>query len=175
MEFAIIGVAVLSLVLSALQGHHEAGAGAQAIGSTICDRGSDCDLFGCDPDCDTFVGDAEPPSTTLKICGGDLPSQSVLGSHDAPCYTYDLGATDTAAPDYLGHANDDEFKHVYYVSGDPACVGTGPPIGSGRDCNADSGPDGQCGYFAEGFHVYGLTGGSCSQHGVGLCSGPFCR
>ena len=170
----------------------------------VCDAGV-CGLFGCPPECtticsdtgckpvaehqsDRFVGvpvvedgaftdlrDAQPPSTDLEICGGDLPSQSVRGSHDAPCHTYSVGATDKAAPDYLGHNNDDEFRHVYYLGGDPACVGTGPPIGSGRDCNAGEGDDGQCAYIAQGYHIYALTGGSCSQHGVPLCSGLFCR
>ena len=175
MEFAIIGVAVLSLVLSALQGHHEADAGAQALGSTICDRGSACDLLGCDPDCDTFVGDAEPPSTTLKVCGGTLPSTSVLGDHDAPCHTYEVSSTDPGAPDLLNSDDDDEFRHVYWMAGDPACVGTGKPLASGRDCGPDDGAAGQCAYISEGFAIYALTGASCSQHGVGLCSGPFCR
>ena len=180
MELLIPIVAVFSLVLSAIHGHHQE---THAPGAVICDAGS-CDaIFGCDPGCTTIcgdsgchpVGDAQPPSTDLEICGGDLPSQSVRGSHDAPCHTYSVGATDKAAPDYLGHNNDDEFRHVYYLGGDPACVGTGPPIGSGRDCNAGEGDDGQCAYIAQGYHIYALTGGSCSQHGVPLCSGLFCR
>lgn len=120
------------------------------------------------------LNDAAPPSTTLKVCRGDLPSQSVLGSADVGCLTYEVGSTDAAHPDLLSHDDADTFRHVYRVSGDPACVGTGKPLGSGRDCTVDSAPEGQCAYIAEGYGVYAVTGGSCSQHGVGLCSGPFC-
>ena len=142
--------------------------------ATVCDRKSACDLFGCDPECDTLIGDAAPPSTTLKVCRGDLPSLSVLGNADVGCLTYEVGSTDAAHPDLLSHDDADTFRHVYRVSGDPACVGTGKPLGSGRDCTVDSAPEGQCAYIAQGYGVYAVTGGSCSQHGVGLCSGPFC-
>lgn len=170
MEFAIVGIAVLSLVLSALHGHHQ----EAALGDVVCDRASTCDLFGCDPECDTFIGAAAPPSTRLMVCGGSLPSTSLRDNADGSgCHTYDVGATDPAKPDVLSHNDNDEFRHVYRVSGDPACVGTGPPMGSGRDC-APGGPD-QCGYISEGFTVLALTGGSCSEHGIGLCTGLFCR
>ena len=60
---------------------------------TVCDRGSSCDLFGCDPDCDTFVGDAEPPSTRLMVCGGSLPSTSLRDNADGSgCRLYDVGS-----------------------------------------------------------------------------------
>ena len=122
----------------------------------------------------TDLRDSAPPSTTLKVCRGDLPSQSVLGSADAGCLTYEVGSTDRAHPDLLAHNDDDTFRHVYRISGDPACVGTGKPLGSGRDCTIDSAPEGQCAYVAEGFAIYAVTGGSCSENGIALCSGPFC-
>ena len=144
------------------------------VGATICDRGSACDLFGCDPDCDTIVGDAAPPETRVNVCAGALPSTSIIGNADAGgCRLYDVSSTDPAAPDYLGHSNDDTFRHVYFVSGDAACIGTGKPLGSGRDCGP-GGPE-QCAYISEGYAVYGVTGGSCGEHGVSLCGGPFCR
>ena len=148
---------------------------APSLDATICDRGSTVDLFGGDPDCDAYVGDAAPPSTTVKVCEGTLPATSVLGHHDAPCPTFVISAQDAGAPDYLGHAADDTFRHVYRISGDPACVGTGKPLGSGRDCTVDSAPEGQCAYIAEGFAIYAVTGGSCSEHGVPLCGGLLCR
>ena len=146
-----------------------------SLDSTVCDRASACDLLGCDPECDTFIGDAAPPQTTVKVCEGTLPATSLLGHHDAPCPTFVISAQDAAAPDYLGHAADDTFRHVYRISGDPACVGTGKPLGSGRDCTVDSAPEGQCAYIAQGFGIYAVTGGSCSEKGVPLCGGIFCR
>lgn len=169
-----LGVAALALA-AGLAGCAFAPDGA--VEDTICDRGSACDLFGCDPDCDSFVSDPQPPSTTLKVCRGTLPSTSVLGNADADpgCLTYEVGATDRRTPDLLSHDDADTFRHVYWQSGDPACVGTGKPLGSGRDCSVDSRPEGQCAYVAEGYALYAVTGGSCSEAGVGLCSGPFCQ
>ena len=170
---SLAGLAVLAAALLALAGC--APAAPNAVESTVCDRGSACDLFGCGPDCDSFVGDAAPPSTTVKVCRGALPSTSLIGNADAGgCITYDVGAVDRSAPDLLNSNDDDTFRHVYWLSGDPACVGTGKPLTSGRDCSRDS-PDGQCAYIAEGYALYAVTGGSCSEAGVGLCSGPFCR
>ena len=157
---------------------------------TVCDRASSCDLFGCDPGCDRFVGvpvvvgpdgagwtdlrDSEPPSTRLLVCGGSLPATSLRDNADGSgCHVYDVGSTDRRAPDLLNRNDDDEFRHVYYESGDPACVGTGKPVESGRDCGP--GEPQQCAYISEGFSIYAVTGGSCSQHTIGLCTGPFCR
>ena len=170
----IAGIAVLALVIVFLSGCAPA---SSAVESTICDRKSTCDLLGCDPECDTYVGDAQPPSTTLKVCRGDLPATSVLGNADASpgCLTYEVGATDRNAPDVLAHNDDDTFRHVYWQAGDPACVGTGKPLASGRDCNADSRPEGQCAYVAQGYELTATTGGSCSEAGVGLCQGLWCR
>ena len=121
-----------------------------------------------------------PPSTSVLVCGGTLPVSSLRSNHDAPCYSYDIGATEKADADYLGHRTDDEFRHVYYQSGDPSCVFTAGrsgerlvDIAGGRDCNADT-PDSQCAYIAEGWAIYGVTGGSCSEAGVPICTGIYC-
>ena len=167
-----LAILVAALVVVVLSGCARTPGG---LGATICDRKSSCDLFGCDPDCDTYVGDAAPPQTTLKVCEGTLPATSLLGHHDAPCPTFVVSAQDAGAPDYWGHAADDTFRHVYRVSGDPACVGTGKPLGSGRDCTVDSAPEGQCAYIAQGYGIYAVTGGSCSEKGVPLCGGLFCK
>ena len=167
----IIGALAL-IVLSGGEPHPPNG---YDLGETVCDRKSACDLFGCDPECDTLIGDAAPPSTSLLICEGTLPSTSLADHHDAPCHPFTVSATDRHRPDYLGSNADDTFRHVYFRSGDPACVGTGLPLTSGRDCTAGLGNDGQCGYISQGFHIYAVTGQSCSEAGVGLCEGPFCR
>ena len=126
-----------------------------------------------------------PPSTSLLVCGGTLPVSSLRSNHDAPCYSYDIGATEIQEGDYLGHRTDDEFRHVYFQRGDPACIftarrGSNPEgavwlhdVAGGRDCNAST-PDGQCAYIAEGWAVYGVTGGSCSEAGVPICTGIYC-
>ena len=154
------------------------------VSGDICDEGT-CSIFGCPSECsticndtgcrpvDTFVGDSEPPSTTLMVCRGNLPSLSVRSASNGGCVNYDVSATDKAKPDLLNQDDDDQFRHVYWMSGDPACVGTGKPIGSGRDCTSDS-PDGQCAYISEGFSIFAVTGSSCSEAGIGLCQGPFC-
>ena len=168
-------VAAIALVIVAVLAVGCAPATAPpALDATICDRGSSCDLLGCDPDCDSFVGDAAPPSTTLMVCRGNLPSLSVRSASNGGCVSYEVSSTDRSAPDLLNRNDDDQFRHVYWMGGDPACVGTGKPIASGRDCAA-SDPDGQCAYVSEGYSIFALTGGSCSEHGVGLCEGPFCR
>ena len=120
------------------------------------------------------IGDAAPPSTRIMICGGSLPATSVRDNADGSgCHIYDVGSTDRANPDLLNRNDDDEFRHGYYISGDPACVGTGKPVQSGRDCGP--GEAEQCLYVAEGFSIYAVSGGSCSEHAIGLCEGIFCR
>ena len=65
-------------------------------------------------------------------------------------------------------------------SGNPtACVFTARKVGGrlvdvggGRNCGG--GPAEQCAYIAEGYHVWAVSGLSCTALGVPLCSGPFC-
>ena len=129
--------------------------------------------------------DDAPPSTKVSICGGTLPVSSLKSNHDGPCYTYTVSATQLQSADYLGHRDDDEFRHIYFEGGDPACLFTArrhvnpegsvwlTDISGGRDCNDDT-PDTQCGYIAEGFAIYAVTGMSCSTAAVPICQGPFC-
>ena len=125
--------------------------------------------------------DAAPPATTLKVCRGPLPSLSVRDSAQDGCVSFVVNATDPTAADYLSQGGDNDARHVYGVSGDPACVGTLPerkrgPLDSGRDCIPPGSGDGvQCAYIAQGYALGAVTGQSCSQAGVGACSGPFCR
>ena len=182
-------ILLVALVVLLLAGCAQAPpTGGDSLGGDICDEGV-CSIFGCPSECSTIcndkgcrpvsehvqaLNDAAPPETRVNVCAGALPSTSLVGNADAGgCRLRDVSSTDPAAPDYLGHDNDDTFRHVYFVSGDAACIGTGTPLGSGRDCGP-GGPE-QCAYISEGYAVYAVTGGSCGEHGVGLCSGPFCR
>lgn len=135
---------------------------------------------------DGFADD-DPPQTDVRICGGTLPVTSLESNHDAPCYAYTVSATDPDHPGYLSHNSDDQFRHVYFRGGDPACIFTGDyhratghgvfhvtGQGGGRDCNAST-PDGQCAYIAEGWAIFAISGRSCSQAGVPICQGAFCR
>ena len=45
-------------------------------------------------------------------------------------------------------------------------------IGGGRNCGG--GPSEQCAYIAEGYHVFAVSGLSCTALGVPLCGGLFC-
>ena len=130
--------------------------------------------------------DDDPPSTDLYVCSGTLPATSLRDNHDAPCYPYTVSSTDADHPGYLGHNNDDTFRHVYHEGGDPACIFTGTyhratghsvfhvtEQGGGRECSAGT-PDGQCAYIAEGWAIFAVTGGSCSQHGIPICTGTLC-
>ena len=135
---------------------------------------------------------APPPTTTLKVCTGTLPVTSLLSNHDGGCHTYDVSATEKLAADLLNHGDDDTFRHVYYRGGDPACVFTArisypnpdepswartrieSDVSGGRECNAHT-RDGQCAYIAQGYSILAVTGQSCSEAGVPLCTGPFCR
>ena len=170
---------------------------------TVCDRGSACDLFGCEPGCDRFEGaedvpvvagpggleDDAAPSTTLEVCAGPLPSLSVRDNAEDGCQTYTVSysqgvhAAPDFLPDYLSSKDDDTFRHVYFIAGSPACVFTGSKrtphagrisdVDGGRDCNS-GGPE-QCAYVSEGYRIYAVTGKSCSEAGVPICGGPFCR
>ena len=117
--------------------------------------------------------DDAPPSTTIKACRGPLPSLSTEHGAQDGCVTYVVSATSKAAPDYLSQGDDNTFRHFYHDGGAPACLGTGTKAawGGGRDLNAQQ----DAAYIAQGYHVYAITGGSCSEAGVGLCVGPFCR
>ena len=140
----------------------------------------------------TVMADDSPPQTEVRICDGTLPATSLESNHDASCYGYTINATEKLAADVLNHNDNDTFRHVYYKSGDPACVFTGnvhytnpddpswarhralSNIAGGRDCNAGT-PDGQCAYIAQGYTILATTGGSCSQVDVPICQGLFCR
>ena len=130
--------------------------------------------------------DGDPPATQVRICTGTLPATSLLSNHDAACHDYTIASTDTRHAGYLAHNDDDTFRHVYFRGGDPACIFTGQyhhataasvfyvtDQGGGRDCNAGT-PDGQCAYIAEGWAIFAVTGQSCSQADVPVCTGPFC-
>lgn len=123
-----------------------------------------------------FNVDATPPSTVVQVCSGPLPSLSLIGTAQNGCTLYTISSTDRQKPDYLDTDDWNTFRHVYYVSGDPACIGTGKPLGSGRDCgpNQHLVHQGQSAYIAQGWALYGVTGGSCSEYDVPLCQGPFC-
>ena len=120
--------------------------------------------------------DDSPPSTRLEVCRGSLPSLSVEHSAQYGCVPYTVTSIDPANPDHLVKNDDwNNFRHVYFKGGDPACVGTlkNGRLDSGRD--ADVGGDSQVAYIVEGFGLYAVTGGSCSEHKVPQCGGPFCR
>ena len=132
------------------------------------------------------MGADDPPSTELRICGGTLPATSLLSDHDAACYDYTVSSVDTQGADLLNSNDDDTYRHVYYRGGDPSCVFTArlhhspdhdqrflTEVSGGRDCNAST-PNGQCAYISSGYSVFAVTGQSCSQAGVPLCTGPFC-
>ena len=123
--------------------------------------------------------DDDPPKTSISICGGGLPSLSLRDAAQDGCKSYDITATDPEHPDYL-EFDQTAFRHIYYVSGDPACVGTGSyplkgKFDSGRDITTDPAESPQKAYVAWGFAVYGITGKSCSEAGVSMCQGGFCR
>ena len=130
--------------------------------------------------------DDAPPKSTLKVCGGPLPSLSLDGGAEGGCFTYDVSATSIhdpgAPPDHLAHDDEDEYRHIYFVEGDPACVMTGYlhrgarfpyALGSGRDLNRSS--QEHVAYVAQGYGIFATTGASCSEIGVSLCRGGFCR
>ena len=119
--------------------------------------------------------DEPPPSTNLLSCRGPIPSLSLRGNAQDGCVTFDVGSIDADEPDHLDKLDRTAFRHFYFIHGDAACLGTGSPMTSGRDCSVDDLPSGQCAYVAPNFDVYAVTGGSCSQHGVPLCDGPFCH
>ena len=129
-----------------------------------------------------LFADDDPPHTHLQICDGNLPSLSLHSASNEGCWDVTVNATDPARPDYLNREDDASFRHVYHVEGDQACVFTANPDGShgavkdvsgGRDCSG--GGYSQCSYIAEGWHVYAVTGKSCSEAGVPLCGGLFCK
>ena len=127
------------------------------------------------------VEDAEPPSTTLQVCEGGLPSLSLLGSAQDGCHSVDVSATSVASADQILYASQ-SFSHVYRQGGDPACIFTaqrgdhpgeivaGTATG-GRDCRPE---DTQCAYIAEGYYTFAVTGQSCQEAGVPECGGPLC-
>ena len=122
--------------------------------------------------------DDPPPSTTLQSCRGPLPSLSLRDNAQDGCVSFDVGATDPDDPDHLAKGGKNTYRHVYFVSGDAACVGTldkGGRLDSGRDCSADDEPSGQCAFIAQGYELFAVTDGSCSQHGVTPCEGFFCK
>ena len=122
--------------------------------------------------------DDPPPSTSLLLCRGPLPSLSLRGNAQDGCVSFDVGATEPERPDHLAKGGRNTYRHLYFVEGDPACVGTLDGEGrldSGRDCSRDDLPSGQCAFIARGYEVYAVTDGACSQHGVGACSGPLCK
>ena len=125
------------------------------------------------------LADAEPPSTTLQVCSGGLPSLSLLSSAQNGCHSVDVSATEVASADQILYFPQ-SFSHVYRTSGDPACVFTAPAVDrpgdlhgatGGRDCRPE---DSQCAYIAEGYHTYAVTGQSCMEAGVPACTGPLC-
>ena len=131
----------------------------------------------------------DAPSTRLKVCSGPLPSLSLRDNAEGGCHDYTVsyphGVHDEPGflPDYLNSRDDDTFRHVYFEGGSPACVFTGKRltrsagrisnVDGGRDCNA-GGPQ-QCAYIAQGYQIYAVTGKSCSEAGVPICGGLFCR
>ena len=130
--------------------------------------------------------DDAPPQTILLECLGPTPLNSVEHSCENGENTYQVNATGIhdpgAPPDYLSTESEGSFRHFYWKGGDRACLftasirpGAGMPfdIGGGRDMGPESAH--HAAYIAEGWHVFATTGGSCSQVGVGLCSGIFCR
>ena len=124
------------------------------------------------------AADDNPPKTRVHICDGPLPSLSLDCGAEGGCQDYDVNAASMAHPDYLNHKDDDTFRHVYWRNGDPACVFTADPNGDGvkhvsggRDLNERE----RVAYIAEGWHIYAVTGQSCSEAGVPLCGGLFCR
>ena len=135
--------------------------------------------------------DDDPPQTELRICGGALPATSLLSNHDGSCFDYTVSAVETYAGDLLNNGDDDAYRHVYYRGGDPACVFTArvhypnpdepswkqtrllSQVAGGRECNAGT-PNGQCAYISSGYSILAVTGQSCSQAGVPICTGPFC-
>ena len=132
------------------------------------------------------VADDSPPQTEVRICGGTLWITSLESNHDAPCYSYTISSTDKDHPGYLSHSSDDQFRHVYFKGGDPACIFTGDyhratghsvfhvtDQDGGRECNAST-PDGQCAAIAPGYAIFAVTGGSCSQHDIHWCEGGLC-
>ena len=121
--------------------------------------------------------DEPPPQTTIKVCGGPLPSLSLDGGAESGCLDIHINETDPTHPQYIGHCQTC-FRHIYYEAGDDACVGTGPyPIhgrfGSGRDLNRNDTQ--HVAYIAEGWAVFGVTGQGCDEAGIGNCHGDFCR
>ena len=128
--------------------------------------------------------DAEPPSTTLQVCSGGLPSLSLLGSAQNGCHSVDVSATEVASADQILYFPQ-SFSHVFRdgsSAGDPACIFTAQPgdhpgevqVGTasgGRDCRPE---DHQCAYIAQGWHTWAVTGQSCMEAGVPACTGPFC-
>ena len=128
------------------------------------------------------LADDDPPQTGVVVYNGPLPGESLPSNH-ANAHHYAVTATDKARGDLLNHNDDDTFRHVWYAGGDPACiytanlrVGSGDVYGisGGRDCHEHT-PSGQCAYISEGWTIFAITGQSCSEAGVPLCTGPFCR
>ena len=116
----------------------------------------------------------EPDPVRLRITYGSLPSL-VSGTDHAV-----IQPTETLHDaKYVGSNIDGTFRH-YYLEGGVGCLFTGNPdgaggvkdVGGGRSCTVVGE---SCAYISEGYHVYALSGETCSAYGVGECQGPFCR
>ena len=125
--------------------------------------------------------DDDPPQSTLTICTGGLPINSLLGSAQGGCHDVEITSTTIEDARLIGY-EPQAFSHEYYVSGDPGCIFTAEPktmntpkpetASGGRDFRPH---DSQVAYIAEGWHTYAITGQSCTQAGIPLCGGIYCR
>lgn len=111
-------------------------------------------------------GDDDSEPTIVETCYGALPDE--CGSPKQAVIPAGGGIHDAIVVD----DSRSTFRHTRWVSGPPACLLTSLETkDGGRNCGPSS-P--RCGYYAEGYTIYGISGLACTGAGVSECQGPFC-
>ena len=142
----------------------------------------------------TAQTDGSAAPMRLSWTSGSLPSLSgdgETGGDDArgsdevqvtPVAEFSLSGPDpthVARPTPV--ATDINFRHVVHEGGPSGCLFSATPqpdgtlrdIAGGRECPMND-RDWRCGYYAEGYDIYALAGGSCAAFGIEPCTGLFC-
>ena len=124
------------------------------------------------------------PAKGHTVCGDDSESTVIEYQESGASYgPYTAWKQETVPCGETPHDgvrvgdSDSSYRWVRYISGPQACIFTANPrgnvlaqVGGGRNCvGSESG--GACGFFQRGYHVYAVSGTSCSAFGIPVCSG----